>query len=163
MPRVYHRKARKDYPESGIKKGQMYYRAQIKTGPRSSRVLKQLTPFKPSQLTTSEFFGEWFSIQEGFDDSENMTSEAVSGAADDLRSLADDTYGKFENLPEGFQQAYTGELLEMRSDACNEAADLLEELASQLEELEQGENENFDEELERIGSEVEEVLANTPE
>ena len=55
MARVHHRKAAKDYPDHGIAKGDLYYYTKIKTGPRSSRVLRSKEPFKRSQLTSSEF------------------------------------------------------------------------------------------------------------
>lgn len=46
MPKVQHVKARKDYPESGIKKGDMYYTASVMTGPRSSRTIRSKGPIQ---------------------------------------------------------------------------------------------------------------------
>ena len=64
MPRVHTQKARKDYPKEGIKKGDMYYKWSIKTGPASGINYRSLTLPKPSQLTGSSFMQEYYSIQE---------------------------------------------------------------------------------------------------
>lgn len=42
MAKVEKRKARKDYPEDGIKAGDEYYYVQMKTGQRSSKVMRSL-------------------------------------------------------------------------------------------------------------------------
>ena len=44
MARVTRRKAAKDYPDAGINKGDLYYYAKIKTGPRTSRTLRSIKP-----------------------------------------------------------------------------------------------------------------------
>ena len=50
MPKVNRQKAGKDYPAEGIKKGELYYSWQFRTGP----VHRSATPPRPSQLTGSE-------------------------------------------------------------------------------------------------------------
>jgi len=121
MARAQYRKAAKDYPSAGIKKGDMYYYWKLKTGPRSSMTYRQLTPPKPWQLTTSEFLSEYYRLQ---DEVENLSAENV----EDLRSqveditgrvetLAEETREKFDNMPEGLQQGDTGQLLEERAEA----------------------------------------------
>jgi len=49
MAKTFHRKAAKDYPNEGISKGDMYWYAKIKTGQRSSRVIRSLTPIPMSK------------------------------------------------------------------------------------------------------------------
>ena len=89
MARIHYRKARKDYPEHGIAKGDMYYTAQIKTGPRSSRVLRSLTPLKPSQLTTSPFKQGFYAVQEEWESNETQDHETIRSAASAIRELAE--------------------------------------------------------------------------
>lgn len=127
MARVHVRKARKDYPQNGVKKGDTYYFCQIKTGPRSSRILRSLTRFKPSQLTTSEFLSTAYELQERIEelDTENL-EDSLQEIAEEIRSLGDEQYDKLSNMPEGLQQAPTGELLQQRQDMCEEWASNLE-------------------------------------
>ena len=126
MARVYKRKARKDYPKDGIKKGDEYYIVSLKTGPRSSRTLRSLRPFRRSQLTTSEYLSTLYDIE---DDLQSFTLvEELSDIVDRWRPLAEETQGKFDNMPEGLQQSETGQLLEERIQSCENAADELESL-----------------------------------
>lgn len=122
MPRVHHRKARKNYEAEGIKKGDMYFTWAIKTGPASGRVYRSLTKPRPSQLTASDFFSTLYAAQESFHDSiaeagdPSDLESAVESYKSELESLKDDTQGKFDNMPEGLQQGDTGTLLSERVD-----------------------------------------------
>lgn len=128
MARVHHRKAAKDYPAQGIAKGDMYYYAKIKTGPRSSRELRSKTPFKRSQLTVSEFKATLFDIE---DDLAAITSiDDIPDIAERLRSLAQDQEERLENMPEGLREGDTGQMLTERKDACETAADELDDIHS---------------------------------
>jgi len=64
VPKVHKVKARKDYPQFGIKKGDEHYTWSVMYGPRNSRTFRQLTPPKPSQLTSSEFLIEYYSMEQ---------------------------------------------------------------------------------------------------
>lgn len=132
MARVKYQKAAKDYPASGIKKGDMYYYVRIKTGPRSSRQMRQLTPFKPSQLTTSDYLSQAYALQERFNDLTDLTTleEDLNGLAEEARDLGQEQQDKYDNMPEGLQQGGTGELLEQRAQAMESWADSLEQAAS---------------------------------
>ena len=126
MAKVHHRKARKDYPDAGIKKGDMYYTASVKTGPRSSKTIRQLEPIKRWQLTTSSFLSalwQWEDRIEKFDDQSDL-EDLIS----EIRELGEEQYQNYENMPEGLQQGDTGMMLEERSSACEEAANELEEI-----------------------------------
>lgn len=100
MAKVEKRKARKDYPEDGIKAGDEYYYVQMKTGQRSSKVMRSLKPFKPSQLTTSSFKSAWLSADEAFSDSP-QEGEDIRAAADAIRDAGQEARDAFDNMPEG--------------------------------------------------------------
>ena len=115
------KKAQKDYPEFGIKKGDSYYYWSLMTGPRSSITYKSLTQPKPSQLTSSPFLSTLYEIQERIeeveftelDDLKSFVEEIVG----DIGSLKDETQSSLYNMPEGLQQGGTGQLLQERIDA----------------------------------------------
>lgn len=121
MPKVYHVKARKDYPHFGIKKGDMHYNWVLKTGPRSSREFRQIAPPRRSQLTTSEFLSTVYDIEDRLAAVTDLSD--LDDIASDLRTLGDEQQEKYDNMPDGLQQGATGELLSSRASGCEEAAD----------------------------------------
>ena len=131
MPRVHRRKARKDYPNDGIRKGDVYYTWKF----RRSGVRRSLKPPLPEQLTQSEYAQEWIPL--------NREVSGFEGSADELRELAErartlgeEQRDKQGNMPDSLQAGPTGELLEQRADECDELAEELDELAQRLEEAE---------------------------
>lgn len=52
--------------------------------------------------------------------------------AERLREIADDEQSKFDNLPEGLQQAENGQKLETAASALSEAADSAESASSSI-------------------------------
>lgn len=93
------KKARKDHPEAGIKKGESYWWWEFRFG----GVYKSKTQPKPSQLTQSEFQSTYLSIGESLDaalqdvngkDDIDSDIEEAKGSIEELR---DDTQGKFDN------------------------------------------------------------------
>lgn len=127
MPRVHHRRARKDYPDQGIQKGDLYYYTKMKTGPRSSRVLRSKTPFKRSQLTNSDYLGELYEIE---DDLAALASvDDANDIAERFRNLGQEQQDKLDNMPEGLQEGDTGQMIQERAEACENAADEIETLA----------------------------------
>lgn len=144
MARTFYRKARKAYPDNGIEKGQQYYYCKIKTGPRSSRVLRQLKPFKRSQLTSSEFLGRQYDLEEQLEEMETGEglADQAQEIADEIRALGEEQEEKLQNMPDQLQYSPTGELLQERYDGCNEWADNIEgELGDAPEEKEAPEDE----------------------
>lgn len=123
--------AAKDHPQFGIKKGDVHWYVKIKTGPRTSREMRQKTPFKRSQLTQSEFLSALYDWEDSKADV--GSHEDVQGLADTIREIGENERSKFDNMPEGLQQGDTGQLLEQRADACETAASELEEIASEWE------------------------------
>ena len=139
MPRIKHQKARKDYPDHGIKKGDMYYYTKIKTGPRSSRVMRSLTPFRQSQITTSPFKSGWYSAQEAWGEGDHSI-ELLQSVAESIREIGQEAQEGFDNMPDSLQYSSTGEMLEERANKCEEVADALDELASEAEGMDEPED-----------------------
>jgi len=184
MPRVHHRKARKDYPDNGIVKGDMYYTCRRKTGPWSSVTLRSLTPFKASQLTGSAFKSAWFGAEEGWDAS-GKSEQDITDVAEAIRAAGEEAGESLDNMPESLQQGDTGQMLEERASQCEDTAGDLDSLASEYEELEEPveplgdleedwENESaaedyetemdtFKSEVERIRGDVGDIFGNMPE
>ena len=156
MPRVHKRKARKDYPASGIKKGDEYYTARVKTGPRSGFTIRQLRPIRASQLTTSEFYSGWYGEQETLEDNPEFDHDTVSEVANTIRELGETARESYDNMPESLQYGATGELLETRADHCEITADALDEFADQLENA-------LEADRQAIRDEVQDLLGDMPE
>jgi hypothetical protein len=122
VARVHHvKKARKDYKEHGIKKGQEYWWVGMKTGPRSS-IKKYFTkPPRASQLTQSSFYQALYSLQEDMADAQPVSVEDVEALVGEWTSsideIRDTCQESFDNMPEGLQQGDTGQLLQERIDA----------------------------------------------
>lgn len=131
MARPEHRTARKDYPDQGIKAGEKYWFVQIKTGPRSSRTLRQKNPFKRSQLTSSDYLSQLYDWEDS--KAECTSMEDAQQFADDIRALGEEQQGKFDNMPEGLQQGDSGQMVEARANACETAAGEIEEIIGEWE------------------------------
>lgn len=181
MPRVIKRKARKDYPENGIKKGDEYYFTQLRLQ-RGSMVKRSLKPFKPSQLTNSPFKSGFFAAQEGWDES-SKDGEAMREAGEAIREIGNECQENFDNMPDGLQQGDTGQMLENRASECERIAGELDGLAEEWDNLEDpdvtvydGDNdpdeleddlataqEAYEAEQERIRDEVDGLMGDMPE
>lgn len=109
-----------------ISKGEPYYWWQFKNGPKHF----SKTPPKQSQLTQSNYLSQLYSIQESMDDPGAETAEDlqafVEDVKDQLESLKEETEGSLENMPESLQSSPTGELLQERIDALDNAINELE-------------------------------------
>ena len=156
MPKVNHVKARKDYPEQGIKKGDMYYTWNLMTGPRSSRTYRQLAAPKRSQLTTSEFLKRIYDIEDRISALTDLSD--LENIVSDLRELSDDEQGKYDNMSEGLQQGSTGQLIEARATACSDAADAFEAIDTEFDEEEPEDDDEKAEWQERFNSWEEDLL-----
>jgi hypothetical protein len=119
MPRVTKRVARKDYPNSGIKRGDTYYYWKRKLA-YGGVVGRSLTYPKPSQLN-SGFAGLIGEIEQSLDAAEDV--DGLRTVAEEIRELGQEQQEKFDNMPEGLQQGDTGQLLEERASQCEEWAD----------------------------------------
>lgn len=133
MARPEQRTARKDYPRHGIKKGDRYWYVSLKTGPKSSRELRQIAPFNRAQLTTSEFLITMYGLEDRLNTLTNL--DDLDDIKTELETLRDETQEKFNNMPEGLQQGATGEQLTSRINGCDAAINEIEELIGRYEEL----------------------------
>lgn len=122
------KKAQKDHPEGGIKKGESYYWWAFMVGGRGGPKHYSKTQPKASQLTQSEFLGAMSDIEDeiGALSADDSLESSVTEIAERIRELGSEQEGKKDNLPEGLQDGPTGELLQQRSDRCGEIADELE-------------------------------------
>lgn len=127
------KKARKDVPNSDIKKGESYYWWQFRFGTKQvSR-----TPPKQSQLTQSEFLGNIYGIQERI---EELTTDCefeteVEDLISELETLRDECEDKRSNMPDQLQDSDSGEMLQNRVDSVQEMIDELEGIDCSIEEI----------------------------
>jgi hypothetical protein len=113
------KKAQKDYPEFGIKKGDSYWHWAFAFGPK----YKSKTQPTRSQLTRSNFLSTLYSIEDGIsnafkecttsDDLESSMEQLIS----DIEELRDETQNSLDNMPSQLQDADSGQLLQERIDA----------------------------------------------
>lgn len=134
MPRVTKvekcRKAQGQCTKCGdkIKVGDPYVWWKFQFGPRLVRCAKAECYPKPSDLTRSEFLGQLYDLQardidgESVEDLESIKDELVS----DLDSMRSDCEDKRSNMPEQLQDSDTGNLLQERIDALENAVSELE-------------------------------------
>ena len=119
-------KARKDYPEHGIKKGEPYWWWKFRFGGKHF----SKTPPRRSQLTQSAFYATLWDIED--DVAELAPDEGlearIAEVAQALRDLGEECQSSFDNMPEGLQEGDTGQMLQERIDACEAAADELESI-----------------------------------
>lgn len=156
MPRVHFvKKARKDYLNFGIKKGDSYYYWEFRYG----GVHKSKVRPRPSQLTQSEFLGTVYSIQEQIEDlsTDEDFQSFIDGLVEELETLRDDCDDKLSNMPDQLQDAPTGELLQNRSGDIDEMISELESIDTDVDE-EKEEDETDDEYEERIEQKKQEIL-----
>lgn len=147
MARVHFvKKAMKDYPEIGVKKGESYYWWQ------HFRQHKQMSKERPPQSRTagSEYARSVFALVEELETWQGEWTESdrdeLVGSLEEIRDQEQD---KYDNMPEGLQQGDTGMLLEDRVAALDEWISELENIDfEEQEEEEEGEEEEEKEEKE---------------
>jgi hypothetical protein len=134
MPKVHYVKARKDYPEAGVKKGDMHYVWDIKLQ-RGGIRRRSLTKPTPAQMTVSEYKTAAYGINESFEASRkdaegdlDAIQSAVEEAKSDAIDLRDEQQEKLDNIPEGLQQGPIGELIQERISALETFIEELEAL-----------------------------------
>lgn len=124
MARAEHIKARKDYPNEGIKKGDMYY----KWGFRFGGTYRSKTAPIRQQLTQSEFLIGLYDFedrQNALEVNESLPDE-IESLVSDIQAFADEQEDKRSNMPDGLQDSETGQLLEERAEGLREWADELD-------------------------------------
>lgn len=124
MPRLnFVKKARKDNPVAGVKKGESYYWASFRVGRGSFKKFWKERPPR-SQLTLSDFLSQIYDLEDrGFsgESPEDLATER-DGMVSDLNQLADECEDKRSNMPESLQYSPTGGLLQARVDGLQSTA-----------------------------------------
>lgn len=121
------KKARKDYPEAGIKRGDTYYWWQfLHSAPTRSKSYP-----KQSQLTRSAHKSEAYSIVEEIEmfstgDIISNGEGLVGDLVDRIRELAQQSQDSLDNMPEQLQEGDTGQLLQQRVEDMEQWADELD-------------------------------------
>jgi hypothetical protein len=113
---VYVKKARKDYPEAEIKKGEGYWKWSFRFG----GVHKSKTKPSRSQLTQSSFLSTLYDIEDTIDDrfaglgEQEEIESALDDLIGDIESLRDEAEGSLDNMPEQLHDGDTGQMLQDR-------------------------------------------------
>lgn len=132
MPAVHFvKKARKDYPEHSIQKGESYYWWKFRFG--GKRVSK--TPPNRRQLTQSDFQIGIYDLEDALGGlvADDSIESRVEEIADQMESLADEQEDKRSNMPDQLQDSEVGSMLEERGEALREWAEELRNLDFDLE------------------------------
>jgi hypothetical protein len=118
------KKARKDYPEHDIKKGESYWWWKFRFGSKNYSKTKP----RPSQLTQSEFLGTIYDIHDTLQGMtiEDISEDCLQEVIDELTQLGEETDERLNNMPDQLQDAPTGELLQSRVDEVDSMVSELE-------------------------------------
>lgn len=122
-----------------IEKGQSYWWWQFKNGP------KRLSKTKPkrSQLTQSNYLSQLYDLEDRIGSAEASDPDELQALVEeltaDLENLKEETEGSLENMPENLQSSPTGELLQERIDALDNAISELEGIDLEYEEPDEDE------------------------
>ena len=138
MARITHvKKARKDYPASGIKAGEPYYWWAFRYGGKH----KSKTCPRASQLTQSPFLSQAYSLDERAQDASEDAHlpDLIYELTGEWRELGDECQGSLDNMPDSLQDSESGQLLQERIDKCEEIAGELESIDVELEGLAESE------------------------
>lgn len=155
MPRVHHRKARKDHKATSgpdILKGEKYFTWSIKTGPVSGQTFKQKTRPLQSQLTNSPFTKGLLQIQERISALSSIDSDCLSEIVDSIRDLANEVQDNLSNMPDSLQEGDTGQMMQERIDSCEAWADEVEGL--DIEDEDSFDGEDYEEYIEGLVEEL---------
>ncbi len=106
MAKVIKHIARKDYPEQGIKKGDVYFQWQL----YNCKVQRSLTSPSRQQLTNSGFLQSAYTIEDNLnslDSSESLDvlKEQVESYTEEIEELMSEAQDSLSNLPEQFQDS----------------------------------------------------------
>ena len=107
----------------------------------------------------SEFRSQWYVIDETLGRIDALCAEDVRMAVTDLEALRDKTQEKHDNMPDSLQQGSTGEQLEGRVDACDQAISELEDIASRMDDTAEDDDTTNSESMEDLQTEAREVLS----
>lgn len=130
MPKVHYVKAaRKAYPEAGIQIGEPYYWWKPRWGPKR----KQKTPPKRSQLTGSAYLSWLYDFQDetlaNFQPKNKDDFEArLEEIKQEISAQKEEQEEKLDNMPEQLQEADSGQMIQERIDALENAESELDSI-----------------------------------
>lgn len=138
MPRVTHvQSARKDNPVCS--KGESYYWWKFRFGGK----LYSLTYPRPSQLTQSAYKSTCYDLADQISDFKpdgsepqeviDQATEFLEDVRTSIEELRDECQESVDNMPESLQEGPTGELLNERVSACEEADNDIDSAVSEVE------------------------------
>ena len=127
--RVYTKTAAKDYPEYGIKKGQVYYEWKF----YRSRPIKSATYPKESQLTADEDMAEAMRVFEALEAGRDYDSDDLVSMIETIEQCRDNLDSRLEEMPESLRDSSP---LAERRDQMEETLNSLESLRDELESAE---------------------------
>lgn len=105
------KKARKDYPEHGIKRGDSYWWWQFRF---SKHVYKSLKQPRKSQLTQSEHLSAIYEIEERIEDMQpvDIDTGCIDEIIGDIETVRDTCQERLDNMPEQLQDSNSGSILQ---------------------------------------------------
>ncbi len=136
MPRVTQRKAQQDYPEQGIKKGDLYYSWAFFRQP----LMRSKTAPTREQLTQNETILRVYALQNSASTQLNGAStlseleEIVSSLSSEISEIASEEESKLDDMNEGMKASQVGSDMQERVDAYNQAASDLDSMDFSAEE-----------------------------
>lgn len=163
MPKVHFvKKARKDNPV--CKRGESYYWASFKTGPRSSMKRMWTTYPKQSQLTLSKMSGA-YAADETIDDIDTVTMDHIDIAAairdviEQVESVRDEYQESYDNMEQAFPSGCpTMEEIQEKIDALESWICGLENAETDAENIDEVEDDKDNEQLEQYLQEKMDVV-----
>lgn len=147
MTKLHHvKRAQKDYPSAGIKKGEPYYWWKFMYQPR------RLSKTKPrrSQLTQSEYLSQAMDIMDEInalqEEGAALGTSVIEEIISQVETLREETQDKLDNMPYQLQESDAGCILYERIEACEEAELQLASAAAYAQELSEIALNDFEEE-----------------
>ena len=128
------KKARKDYPEANIKRGESYYWWKFNF---SRTVHRSKTAPKRSQLTQSDFLATIYGIEDTISNlnTEGDLEDEVQSIISELECLRDECEDRLSNMPDQLQEgSSSGQLLQERTEYIDEMISELESAETELDE-----------------------------
>lgn len=167
--KVHKGKAAKDYPEFGIKKGDVHFSWSL----FRQKTRRSLTEPTRSQLEASEFKSSFYEMVDTTLPGCGSVGE-LEELASAVRELGEEQESKVDELPENFQQGEAGEKLRNRASELSEWADeidaAIEELGEEkewiearLEEDPEAEDADADGYAEAVSEKVSELEGSAPD
>ena len=136
------KKARKSPGKCGgcqcvIAKGQPYRFVKFFRGPKSVWCIDSKCTPRPSALIGSEFIRAVTEAEEDFTEAiKKRDALKIKAIGERIEELGEGEQEKFDEMPEGLQQGETGQMIEQRSNRCQEISQEIENMADEIIEAE---------------------------